>query len=268
MVLRLVLTTILIAPLGCKTVPVTGRKQLRLIPESVMQQLGRTTFQSTVQAEPVERGTRDAKLVREVGARIARRSRSDRDIDWNYALFESPQVNAWALPGGYIGIYDGILPVLQNEAGLAFVMAHEVGHVRAHHGAERMSQQLAVTGGLLGLQAWISGQDSLSTDQKQIVYGALGLGSQLGVLLPFSRKHEKEADVIGLMMMAEAGYPPEESLGVWRRMGNAGGERPPVFLSTHPSPEGRIQHLRSHMKTARKKYRRHALRRDTTSSVW
>ena len=241
---------------ACQKVPVTGRRQLNLAPDSMMQDLGRSTFQEMVQQQPVERGTQDAQLLRQVGARISSKAHNDSGFAWEFALLDDDAINAWCLPGGFVGFYSGILPVLENEAGLAFVMGHEVAHATARHSAERMSQQLALVGGLAGLDLYLSGREGVSNQQRQLIMGALGHGAQVGVQLPFSRTHESEADTIGLMYMARAGYPPEESVEVWNRMEAQGGARPPTFLSTHPSPAQRRENLQEWMPTARKKYAR------------
>jgi predicted Zn-dependent protease len=215
----------------------------------------------------VEQKSPDARMLRDVGNRISKEA--DRpDFDWSYALISDSSINAWCLPGGYIGFYTGILPVLASEAGMSFVMGHEVGHATARHGAERMSQQLGVVGGLGVLDIFLSGSGKLSEQQRGLIMAAAGLGAQYGVILPFSRSHEKEADVIGMMYMAGAGYPPPESIAVWERMEALTGGSSAAFLSTHPSFDARKENQREWMPEAKKRYKRNAIERDTRTSIW
>ena len=164
------------------------------------------------------------------------------DFDWSYALINDPQMNAWCLPGGYIGFYTGILPVLRNEAGMAFVMGHEVGHAVARHGAERMSQQLLAVGGLQVLDMFLSGSSKVSEETRGMIMAAAGVGAQAGVIPPFSRAHEKESDTIGMMYMAEAGYPPGESIKVWERLEEAGIRRHGLAVDTSTFESRRENH--------------------------
>ena len=232
-----------------------------------MDSLGAQSYTDTLSKAKVATGGQDLKVLHRVGRRISKVANKP-NYKWEYALIQEPTVNAWCMPGGKIGFYSGILPTLQHESGMAFVMGHEVGHAIAHHGAERMTQQLGVQGGLLAFQLWAEGKGKLTTEQKSLLYGALGMGAQLGILLPFSRMHESEADVIGMMYMAGAGYPPAESMKVWTRMEALGGARPPEFLSTHPSPDHRKKHLKSWLPQALKKYKRHKLSENVTKTLW
>lgn len=252
---------------ACRKVPFTNRVQYNLVPTGIMHGIGASAYQDMLGQERVIRGTDDAQTLRQVGRRIAR-SAQQPEFEWQYALLGSDDVNAWCLPGGKIGFYTGILPVLESEAGMSFVMGHEVGHATARHGAERMTQQLTLIGGLVGLEIFLSEKSKLTAEQRALVLGAIGLGAQVGAILPFSRKHEAEADVIGLMYMSRAGYPPEESIAVWDRMSAMGGPRPPTFLSTHPSPERRQDNLREWMPQAQKRYARNALDYDTQQVAW
>jgi predicted Zn-dependent protease len=163
-----------------------------------------------------------------------------RKFDWEFRLVRSNQVNAFCLPGGKVVVYTGILPVAETEAGLATVLGHEIGHALARHSAERMAQEQLVR---LGQVAVAGSIGDLSPDQQRQVMAVLGAGSQVGVLLPFSRKHESEADHIGLILMAAAGYDPREAPRFWERMQRAGSGRSPEFLSTHPNPEHRMRDL-------------------------
>ncbi|MEZ4320085.1 MAG: M48 family metallopeptidase [Myxococcota bacterium] len=253
--------------MACNKVPYTDRKQLNVIPGGIMNAAGAQTYSATLAEVQVRTGDDDVKTLKRVGGRISKVANQPK-FDWQYNLLDDPTVNAWCLPGGYIGFYSGILPTLKNESGMAFVMGHEVGHAVAKHGAERLSQQIGVIGGLTVIEAWIQGKSKLTPEQKAALFGALGLGAEVGVLLPFSRLHESEADVIGMMYMADSGYPPEESTEVWVRMGQLGGEKPPTFLSTHPSDEQRIKNLNKWMPQAKKKYLRNKLQGDVTSDRW
>ncbi len=220
---------------GCTTAPITGRSQLMLVSQAQENSLGVQAYREVLQKEPI---TRDPVAVEPV-QRIARRLEAvaDRpDYRWEVSVIkEDKTANAFALPAGKIAVYTGIFPIAQTEAGLAVIMGHEVGHVLARHGAERMSQQLGVQ--VLGT--------ALATGLQSSPYGnaimaAYGLGSQVGVLLPYSRVQESEADRIGLVLAAKAGYDPHAAIGVWQRMAALPGRRPAQFLSTHPNPENRL----------------------------
>lgn len=253
---------------ACAKVPYTGRRQLNLVPSGIMNNLGKTSYAQQLQGSRVQRTGQDANLLSSVGERISQVANKP-NFDWSYALIEEDTLNAWCLPGGYIGFYTGILPVLENEAGMAFVMGHEVGHATAKHGSERLSQQLAVIGGLGVVTAYLQGGTDLNTAQKAAIVGAIGLGAEVGVVLPFSRKHESEADVIGMMYMSGAGYPPAEGIEIWDRMEAAsGGGSVPAFLSTHPSNARRQAVMREWLPRARKRYERNALPHDTLATRW
>jgi len=231
---------------ACASVPVTGRSQLRLISEEQEAKIGVQAFAQLRQKEE-KRGRLLSEAedpaahawVKRVSERVIWASGLGQKYKWDYMIINAPKtVNAAAIAGGRIIIFTGILPVARDDAGLATIIGHEVGHVMAHHTAERISQDLAFEAVGIGLgvagvsNAWMA---------------ALGLGAQVGVLLPYSRAHETEADHIGILLMAKAGYDPRESVGLWQRMNEAseGSGRPPEFLSTHPSPETRISNLRS-----------------------
>lgn len=246
----LVLAFVFVA--GCSTVPVTGRQTFNLIPESQAIALGADAYQQALSGEKLIRSGPDYEMVNRVGRRIA--AVSDRsDYQWEFALIDDREtVNAFALPGGKVAVYSGILPVAQDDAGLATVMAHEVAHAIAQHGSERMTDQLALQLGGMGLQALL-GQKSEAT--RNLVLSAYGIGAQVGVLLPFGRAQESEADHIGIVFMARAGYDPRASVGFWERMGSlGGGARPPEFLSTHPNPETRVRDLKGWMPEALAEY--------------
>ena len=255
--------------IACAKVPYTGRKQYNILPDSLMRGLGKSTYKAMLSDVKVKRKGEDNKTLQKVGRRISKAANQPK-YEWEFALIQSDEINAWCLPGGKIGFYQGILPVLRNEAGMAFVMGHEVGHATAHHGAERLTQQLTFVGGLLGLELWMKDHSKLDRKQRMIVLGALGVGGTVGVLLPFSRMHESEADVIGMMYMAKAGYPPKESIEVWDRMAKQtkGGLKLPAFLSTHPSGKARQKNLKEWLPRARKRYQRNALDYDTLEPMW
>jgi predicted Zn-dependent protease len=240
---------LLAAPAGhllqsCATVPVTGRSQLRLLSEEQEAKLGVQAFAQLRQKEQ-QRGRLLGEAedpaahawVKRVSERVIWASGLGNTYQWDYMIINAPKtVNAAAIAGGRIIIYTGILPVARDDAGLATIIGHEVGHVMAHHTAERVSQIQLLN--VLAVAAGAAGGGDLAV-------AAVGLGGQVGVLLPYSRAHETEADHIGILLMAKAGYDPRESVELWKRMDEAseGSGRPPEFLSTHPNPETRIGNL-------------------------
>ncbi len=253
---------------GCRKIPYTNRKAVNVVPDAIMNAAGKQSYTAMLAEVNVKSNGDDVQTLNRVGNRISKVANQPK-FDWQYAMIDDPTVNAWCLPGGYIGFYTGILPTLENESGMAFVMGHEVGHAIAKHGAERMSQQMGVIGGLGAIQLWLQGNAKLNQQQKAAIFGALGLGAEVGVLLPFSRLHESESDVIGMMYMAEAGYPPQEAPEVWKRMSAlSGGAQPPTFLSTHPSHKQRISNLNDWMGQAKKKYQRNKLPGNLKQPIW
>jgi predicted Zn-dependent protease len=225
--------------LACVTVPDSdGRKQLNFIPDAQMNAMGAQAYAEIGQKEKISRDPRLNEMITRIGRRIARASGAN--FDWEFRVIDDPKtVNAFCLPGGKVAVYTGILPVAKTEAALAAVMGHEVGHAVAKHGAERMSQNVLLQAGILAGGLWVENPES-----RALVMGALGLGAQFGVLLPYSRAHESEADKMGLRYMAEAGYNPEASIGLWERMAKLGGGGVPEFMSTHPSSVRRAEDLR------------------------
>jgi len=237
-----------ISLLSCINAPITGRQQFMIMPEAQELQMGSLAFKQVLQKEKVTKNKKLSAMVSKVGQKVAKVS-GKANYKWEFVCFESKQVNAFCLPGGKIGIYTGILPITKNEAGLAAVIGHEVGHAVARHGAERFSQQFAAQGLLVGLSAYLS---SNSSNSNNAIMAALGLGLQVGVLLPYSRKQEYEADHIGTVLMAKAGYKPVEAVNVWKRMKARGGKKPPEYLSTHPADDKRIANLQKLLPEASK----------------
>jgi metalloendopeptidase OMA1, mitochondrial len=243
---------------GCATAPETGRSQLLLVDSAQETKLGLQAFQDIKAKTPISRDPKKNAELQSVGQRIARVAKLP-NARWEFVLFDDPkQANAFALPGGKVGIYTGILPVTQNEAGLATVIGHEIAHAAARHGAERMSQSLAVQvgGGVLSAALGASGYGGVSRD---VAMQAYGLGTQVGVLLPYSRTQELEADRIGLLYMARAGFDPREAVAFWQRFQahntkRAGGT--PEFLSTHPLDNNRIAKLKELLPEALAEYER------------
>lgn len=252
---------------ACHKVPYTGRVQYNLIPDVIMRGIGQSSYTSTLAASPVQKKGEDHATLVKVGNQIAG-SANQPSYDWEFALIDEATINAWCMPGGYIAFYTGILPVLRNEAGMAFVMGHEVAHATARHGSERLSQQLTVIGGLGALELYMANETELDPKTRGLILGALGVGTELAVLLPFSRTHESEADIIGMMYAASAGYPPNESIALWDRMEAASPSSVPGFLSTHPSSDNRQANLREWMPQATKKYERNKLAYDTKAPQW
>lgn len=238
---------------GCQTVPITGRQSLDLVSDDQEMQLGISSFDQLKRETPISRDPAANAMVKRVGERIARVAGKDMpNAKWEFVVFESKEANAFCLPGGKVGVYTGILPITKSEAGLATVIGHEVAHAVAHHGAERMSQQMLMQA---GGQALAAGLGSADPRWQQAAMVAYGVGSQVGVALPFSREHESEADHIGLIYMARAGYQPEEAVLFWERFSqyakSSGGSGTPGFLRTHPLDEVRIRQLRGWLPEAK-----------------
>lgn len=230
-----------------ETVPITGRKQLRTMKPAQEIQLGLQSYQQILADNGDAVLTRGPVVdaVNEIGIKLARQAETmmveetgeQTGFDWAFNVIESPQANAFALPGGYTAVYTGLIPIAENEDGLAVVMGHEIGHALAHHGAERMAQQNMKRIVSAGVAMGAGGMDY---GAQRAVMGVFGGISQYGFALPFSRKHESEADEIGLYLVARACYDPREAPKLWERMGAQGGQTPPEFQSTHPSPATRV----------------------------
>lgn len=250
---------------ACSTNAVTGRKQLSLLPESQLQQMAVSEYQSFLSQSKVVNGTasKDAEMVRRVGTRISKaitdyytqqgKGKILEGYKWEFNLVDNKEINAWCMPGGKVVVYTGLLPVAQNEAALAVVLGHEIAHAVASHGNERMSQAMLAQG--LGVAGNIL--TSNNAQVNSIFNNVFAPGAQVGVLLPNSRKQEYEADHFGLIFAAMAGYNPKEAVPFWKRMAAASGsgQKPPEFLSTHPSDENRINKLQAYMDEALKYYK-------------
>ena len=238
-----------------QTVPVTGRHQKVAMSEQDQAKLGADAYNQVLQqdASDVVVSGPEAELVQRVGERIAAVA-DDPGYEWQFTLITSSEVNAWCLPGGKVAVYSGILPVTQDESGLAVVMAHEIAHAIAQHGAERMLQEQLTQVGLTAVSTTLGGLDP---GARGAVLALFGAGAQCGVLLPFSRDMESEADHIGLIYMARAGYNPEAAVALWQRMAaQRDGPEVPEYVSTHPSDETRVKNLQKWMPEALKEYER------------
>lgn len=230
---------------GCASVPLTGRRQLSLVSSGEMTSLSEKQYKEVLSKSQVVRSGAQIEQIRRVGARITKAVDAfarDKNLNLNYSwefnlIRDEKQVNAWCMPGGKVAFYTGIMPVCQDDEGVATVMGHEIAHAIAEHSRERFSQQMLAQIGNTTLGIMM--KDKPATTQK-IFMTAAGLGTQVGIMLPFSRLHESEADHIGLMLMARAGYDPRKAVGFWKRMQAGGGARPPEFLSTHPAGATRI----------------------------
>lgn len=249
--LILFLLVFLVLP-SCSTVPLTGRRQLNVLPGSTVLSMSFQQYDEFLKANKLSTNEEQTKTVKTVGRRIqgaveqyfARENLSDelRGYEWEFNLVESPEVNAWCMPGGKVVVYTGLLPVAKDDAGLAVVVGHEIAHAVAKHGNERMSQGLITQ---MGGMALSKAMEEKPKETRELWLTAFGVGAQLGVMLPYSRLHENEADHLGLVFMAMAGYDPHKAVDFWERMARQkGGEAPPEFLSTHPSDETRIRNMK------------------------
>lgn len=260
----LVLLAFYLTITSCSTVPLTGRSQLNMISDSEMHSMSYTQYDDFIKNNKLSTDKRNTALVKKVGTKIrravekfmAQKGLSDhlRGYKWEFNLVEDDMVNAWCMPGGKVVFYTGILPITQNEAGIAVVMGHEIAHAIAEHGNERMSQQLLTQMGGVALAVAVKDKPK----ETQALWMSLyGVGSAVGVMLPYSRLHESEADKMGLIFMAMAGYDPNTSVEFWQRMADMkGGAAPPEFLSTHPSDQTRINDLKAAMPEAMTYYKK------------
>lgn len=265
MLIRMLLVsiTMLLLP-ACSTVPITGRSQINLIPGQSMLSMSLQQYDQFLKEHKVSANQEQTQMVRRVGAKIQNAveryfsanglSSHLADYKWEFNLVEDKQVNAWCMPGGKVVVYTGILPVAKGEAGLAVVMGHEIAHAIAEHGNERMSQGLLTQLGGVALSTALATQSAATQQLWMSVYG---MGAQYGAILPYSRLQESEADHLGLVFMAMAGYDPNEALSFWERMASQkGGQAPPEFLSTHPSDATRIANIRQLIPEVTARYRK------------
>jgi len=263
--IRIISTFLFIAILiSCSKVPITGRKQVNLLPESDLISMSLQQYRQIINSSKVIVGTADAQQVQTVGKKITdavvtllqEQGELSRiaGYQWEYKLIQENEPNAWCLPGGKIAVHTGLLPISKTEAGLAVVMGHEVAHALARHGNERMSQALLAQMGGIALSVALSQQPQQTQD---IFNSAYGIGATVGLLLPFSRTQESEADKIGLILMAIAGYDPNEAIPFWQRMKDENkGMQVPEFISTHPSDEKRIEDIKAFIPEAMKYYKK------------
>ena len=250
--------------LSCSTVPLTGRSQLNMIPSSEMLTMSFQQYDQFLKENKVSTNKANTDMVKRIGGNIQnaverymkQNNLSDRlnGYKWEFNLVEDDQVNAWCMPGGKVVVYTGILPVTQDETGLAVVMGHEIAHAIAEHGNERMSQQLLQQVGAVGLMVAMKEEPA---ETQALWLSVYGVGTTVGIMLPYSRTHESEADHLGLIFMAMAGYDPHAAPDFWKRMaaGKQGGS-PPEFLSTHPSDQTRINDITSWISEAMKYYKK------------
>ncbi len=248
---------------ACASVPVTGRKQLNVVSNGEIFPMSFQQYEKVIKESKLSSNQAQSAMIKSVGGKIKTAveaymasigaSSSLQGFSWDFNLIEEDVVNAWCMPGGKVAFYTGIMPVCKDEVGVAVVMGHEVAHAIANHGAERMSQGMAVN---MGLSSLSSAMGSNPTMTEQIFLQSAGLGSQLGVLA-YSRTHESEADKIGLIFMAMAGYDPNAAPAFWERMKSmSGGSAQPEFMSTHPSHDKRIQDLKASVPEAMKYYKK------------
>ncbi|MDY6904753.1 MAG: M48 family metallopeptidase [Thermodesulfobacteriota bacterium] len=261
-ILLIVVMACMLAITACSTVPVTGRSQITLIPQSSMRSMSFQQYDEFLSSHKVIRNNADARRVKTVGTRIqkaveryfAQQGMSGQldGYQWEFNLVQDEAVNAWCMPGGKVVVYSGILPMTGNESGLAVVMGHEIAHAVARHGSERMSQSLVVQMGGIAFSKALAEQPETT---RSLWMAAYGLGAQYGMMLPYSRLHEKEADHLGLIFMAMAGYDPRTAVDFWKRMADGSGKgKPPELLSTHPSDKTRIREIRKLLPEALRYY--------------
>ena len=248
---------------GCRTVPITGRRQLNLVSDKEVLSSSLTSYRSYMRKAKVSTDKTGSEQVTRVGRRIAAATEEylrghglGADVAnyaWEFNLVRDKEINAFCMPGGKIVVYDGLLKLVASDDELAVVLGHEVAHAVAKHSNERMSQQLlaGVGGAALGVGLAASGK---SKTTSTLAAGVFGLGAQYGVMLPFSRKHESEADYMGLVLMTMAGYDPDVAVAFWRKMASSGGSKPPAILSSHPSDEKRIADIQKALPDIRRQY--------------
>lgn len=256
------ITTALIS--ACSTVAVTDRKQFNIIPNSSLLSMSFSQYDQVLKENKLSNDKKQSAMIKRVGEKIQiavekyfadnKMSSELKGFDWEFNLIESDQANAWCMPGGKVAFYTGILPICKDETGVAVVMGHEVAHAVADHGGERMSQGLIAQFGGMALDKVLEDKPE---ETRTLAMAAFGIGAQVGVLLPFSRLHESEADHLGLIFMAMAGYNPGVAVDFWQRMAEMkGGQSPPEFLSTHPSDDTRISDIKKLLPEAMEYYKK------------
>lgn len=241
---------------GCRTVPMTGRSQLMLSTADSENSLGATAYSEYKTKSPPTKDAAQQQMLQRVGNAIAAVS-GETTFKWEFNVLQSDTVNAFCLPGGKVAVYTGIMPKFANEAELACVVAHEIGHAIARHGGERQSWAYLQAAGSLGISL-------LGNDTAQTIYG---IGSEYGVMLPYSRKHETEADLIGLYLMAKAGYDPHAAVSFWKRFGGGNSSVLDELMSTHPCDETRVADLSAHMAEAEAIYNQCANKRGLGATI-
>lgn len=248
---------------SCSEVAITGRKQLNLVPDAYMNSMSFQSYSEFISQNKLSADSANTQMVKNVGRKIQKAVEqycAENNMagqlsgyKWEFNLVEDPNINAWCMSGGKVVVYTGILPVTKNEAGLATVMGHEIAHAFAKHGAERMTQGLLVEMGGMALDKALA---SRPAETKNLLLRSYGVGTQYGILLPYSRTHESEADRLGLIFMAMAGYNPNEALGFWQRMSALKqGTAPPELLSTHPADSTRIRNIKELIPEAMRYYK-------------
>lgn len=259
--LALLSSALLIA--ACSVVPITGRKQIKLLPESTLIEMGLTSYNDFLKENDLSTDAANTHLIKQVGNNLSSATNNFlrnngladevSNYKWAFNLVEDKTINAWCMPGGKIVFYTGILPITKNEAGAAVVMGHEIAHAIAKHGNERMSQGLIQQLGGVALSVALQSKPAETQELYQMAYG---IASNVAVILPYSRQQEYEADRIGLILMAMAGYNPNEAVSFWLRMAAKGSNPMPAFLSTHPSDAKRIEQIKKYMPEAMKYYKK------------
>jgi predicted Zn-dependent protease len=248
---------------SCSEVAITGRKQLNLVPDVLMNSMSFQSYNEFLSQNKLSADTANTQMVKNVGRKIQKSveqycvennmSSQLNGYQWEFNLVEDPNLNAWCMSGGKVVVYSGLLPVTKNETGLAVVMGHEIAHAFAKHGAERMTQGLLVEMGGMALSKALANRPE---ETKNLFMRSYGTGTQYGILLPYSRKHESEADHLGLIFMAMAGYNPNEAVDFWQRMSTSKiGQAPPEFMSTHPADATRIRNIKELIPEAMKYYK-------------
>lgn len=251
------ISSIILLIIGCAKTPITNRNQLILVPESTLMSMSLTQYNQFLKDNPPAPATmEETKQVRRVGGRISHAVESYmkenglekriKNYKWEFNYVQQNIVNAWCMPGGKVVVYEGIMPIAKDDEGLAVVMGHEIAHAVARHGNERMSQQLVAVAGAAGIAVYMKDKPK---ETQNIFLAAYGVGSAMGILA-YSRQHESEADKMGMVFMAMAGYNPESAIGFWERMKAAGGANVPEFLSTHPSHDTRIERIKEYLPVA------------------